>query len=65
MQRFTRRSYLISLSAHDQKQRTEMRNTLAKLNASEILPGVFVAALTPDERAKLTQKYANLRVKQH
>lgn len=64
MQRIVRRSYLVSLANHDQKQRILMRNALGKLGGREILPGMFVVALTTEERAILAKKFGALRFRQ-
>lgn len=65
MQPVTRRSYLVSLSSHDRQRRTAMRNALVRLGGSEILPGLFVVAMTAAERAELERRFADVRVKQH
>lgn len=52
-----RRAYLISLTAKDQQQRTRMRNALYRLNASEVLPGLYLAYLTTKQHQRLSQRY--------
>jgi hypothetical protein len=60
----TRRSYLISVTTRDQAARTAMRNALWRLRASEVLPGLFLVALTDGERATLTRRFGEMRIKE-
>ena len=64
MQRIVRRSYLVSLANHDQKQRILMRNALGRVGGREILPGLFMVALTSEERTDLAKKFGALRFRQ-
>jgi len=64
-QRIERRSYLVSLTEHDRKQRVLMRNALGKLGGREILPGVFLVVLTGAEYADLAKKFGRLRLRAH
>lgn len=64
MQRIVRRSYLVSLTNHDTKTRILMRNALGKLGGREILPGLFLVALTTEERSNLAKKFGTLRFRQ-
>lgn len=52
-----RRPYIISLTAKNKEQRTAMRNALWRLNASEVLPGLYLAYLSQDEHKCLTRRF--------
>lgn len=58
-----RRSYLVTLPTTSQAQRTAMRNELYRLGAREILPGLYLAALTDGERQRLSQRFGGLRLR--
>ncbi len=64
-QRIERRSYLVSLTNQDTKERILMRNALGKLGGREILPGVFLVILTGAEHADLAKKFGRLRLRAH
>ena len=59
-----RRSYLITLTTTTPTERTAMRNALWRLNASELLPGLFLVSLTPSERQALARRFGGLRIRQ-
>lgn len=63
-QQLTRHSYLISITTHDRRERTAMRNALWRHGASEVLPGLFLVALTDGERQGLTRRFGKVRIKQ-
>lgn len=52
-----RRSYIITLTTQDPKQKTAMRNALWRLGAKERLPGVYTASLTAAEYAQLSRRF--------
>jgi hypothetical protein len=58
-----RRSYLISVSERGQTARTAMRNALFRLNGKEVLPGLFLVALSEEEKAALGQKFGQVRIR--
>jgi hypothetical protein len=58
-----RRSYLITLPTTSQTTRTAMRNELYRLGAREILPGVYLCALTDGERQQLSRRFAGVRLR--
>lgn len=58
-----RQSYLVSLTARDQTQKTAMRNALWRLGGREILPGLYLVALTPAERQALARRFGELRLR--
>lgn len=58
-----RKSYLISVTTGDRTQRTEMRNALWLLGGNEVLPGLFLVALTDGERQRLERRFGKIRIK--
>jgi len=60
--RYTRRSYIITLTTTDQKQKTAMRNALWRLGASELLPGLYVVKLTWPEYRKLANRFSKMQI---
>lgn len=57
-----RKTYLISVTTGE--QRTAMRNALWVLGGSEILPGLFLVALTDGERQGLERRFGKVRIRQ-
>lgn len=58
-----RRQYLISITENDRTKRTAMRNALHRHGAREMLPGVFVVALTEGERRALARRFGGARIR--
>ncbi|MEZ4684177.1 MAG: hypothetical protein R2932_59200 [Caldilineaceae bacterium] len=63
-QRPIRQTFLIPIVDKDQKQRTVIRNALYYFNGREILPNLFLVALTEAERQSLIRRFGRLRVRQ-
>lgn len=63
MKTLHRRQYLISLSENDRARRTAMRNALHRHGAREVLPGLFMVALTEEERRDLSRRFGGARIR--
>jgi len=58
-----RRPYLISVTTHEPSERTAMRNALWRLQAKEVLPGLFWVGLTDEEKQRLARRFVGMRAR--
>lgn len=58
-----RKSYLVTITTSDPTQKTAMRNALWRLGGQEILPGLYLVALTPAEHQALARRFGGMRVR--
>lgn len=63
-QQYIRRSFLIAITENDLKKRATMRNALWRLGGKEILPSLYIVALTPAERQALARRFRKIRVRE-
>lgn len=63
IQQPTRRSYLVSITTRNAAQKTAMRNALWRFGGHEILPDLYLVALTTAEYQNLTRRFGAMRIK--